>query len=217
MAAKLPYMLSTGLIPKILEKVQDARRPERFTQDFLETKLGHSGGSARSIIPLLKRMEFLGPDGVPTPLYNRFRNPDTQGGAVADGMKLAFGELFDRNEYAYELANDKLTGLVVEITGDTKKSRSTTAIVGTFIALNELADFEEESPDYSTPEPTLEPQVSVRSSTGEPNELIEPPTTSQNNFDLRVGYTINLNLPETDDPAVFNAIFKALRANLLEN
>ena len=216
-AAKLPYMLSTGLIPKILKKVQDARRPERFTQDFLETKLGHSGGSARSIIPLLKRMQFLGSDGVPTPLYNRFRNPETQGGAVADGMKHAFGELFDRNEYAYELANDKLTGLVVEISGDTKKSRGTQAIVGTFLALNELANFEKESPDYSTLDTTLEPQVSVRSPTGEPNEFIEPPTISQKNFDLRVGYTINLNLPETNDPTVFNAIFKALRANLLEN
>ena len=52
MAAKLPYMLSTGLIPKILEKVQNARRPERFTLDFLETKLGYSASSARPVIPL---------------------------------------------------------------------------------------------------------------------------------------------------------------------
>ncbi len=39
MATKLPYLVSTGLIPKIFEKIQNARRPERFTQDFLETKL----------------------------------------------------------------------------------------------------------------------------------------------------------------------------------
>ena len=66
MPTQLPYMLAMGLIPKILEKIQYARRPERFTQDFLETKLGHSGGSARAIIPLLKRMGFLGSDGVPS-------------------------------------------------------------------------------------------------------------------------------------------------------
>jgi hypothetical protein len=29
-------------------------------------------------------------------------------------------------------------------------------------------------------------------------------------------YTINLNLPETTDVEVFNAIFKALRENLLD-
>ena len=77
MIAKIPYMLSTGLIPRILEKIQNARRPERFTQDFLETKLGHSGGSARPIIALLKRMGFLGSDGVPTSLYGQFRNTET--------------------------------------------------------------------------------------------------------------------------------------------
>ncbi|MGF1475917.1 MAG: DUF5343 domain-containing protein [Geminicoccaceae bacterium] len=103
-------MLSVSLIPKILEKIQNARRPERFTQDFLETKLGHSGGSARSIIPLLKRMGFLGSDGVPTSLYDQFRNTDTQGAAVAEGMRNAFSELFERNEYVYEMNRDKLTG-----------------------------------------------------------------------------------------------------------
>ena len=41
--------------------------------------------------------------------------------------------------------------------------------------------------------------------------------TNTDNVELKVGYTINLNLPETNDPEVFNAIFKALRENLLKN
>ncbi|MBC6442860.1 MAG: DUF5343 domain-containing protein [Rhodobacteraceae bacterium] len=77
MATKLPYMASYGLLSKILESVQNARRPDRFTGDFLATKLGHSGGSARPVIPLLKRMRFLGSDGVPTTLYDQFRNQAT--------------------------------------------------------------------------------------------------------------------------------------------
>jgi hypothetical protein len=32
---------------------------------------------------------------------------------------------------------------------------------------------------------------------------------------LRLGYTINLNLPATTEIEVFNAIFKSLRENLL--
>jgi hypothetical protein len=135
MAAKLPYMVAAGLIPKIFEKIQNARRPERFTQDFLETKLGHSGGSARPVIPLLKRMGFLGSDGVPTALYDQFRNTETQGLAVAQGIRNAFSELFDRNEYVYEMSRDKLTGQVIEITGGAKEDRTIRAIVGTFWAL----------------------------------------------------------------------------------
>ena len=33
--------------------------------------------------------------------------------------------------------------------------------------------------------------------------------------ELKVGYTINLNLPETTNPDVFNAIFKSLKEHLL--
>jgi len=214
MASKIPYMLSTGLIPKILEKIQNARRPERFTQDFLEIKLGHSGGSARAIIPLLKRMGFLGSDGVPTLLYDQFRNIETQGLAVAEGMKNAFSELFDRNGYVYEMSREKLTGQVVEITGATKNDRNTTAIVGTFLALKELADFEYEEPENSLPEPKSEVSSSPQPSNNNQNMS---PIDNKDNIELRVGYTINLNLPETNDPEVFNAIFKALRDKLLKD
>ena len=214
MAAKLPYMVSPGSIPKILEKIQNARRPDRFTQDFLETKLGHSGGSARPIIPLLKRMGFLGSDGVPTSLYDQFRNTETQGFAVAEGMRNAYSELFDRNEYVYEMSREKLTGQVIEVTGGAKEDRSIQAIVGTFLALKDLADFEGQAPESPTPEP--KPAA--------PSSAQIPTTThatqamgKTDNVELRVGYTINLNLPETNDPEVFNAIFKALRDNLLKN
>ena len=43
-----------------------------------------------------------------------------------------------------------------------------------------------------------------------------PAIGTDDNVDLRVSYTINLNLPETTDPNVFNAIFTALRDNLLK-
>ena len=182
MAAKLTYMVSTGLIPKILEKIQAARRPERFTLDFVGTKLGHSGGSARPIIPLLKRMAFLGSDGVPSPLYDQFRNTETQGFAVAEGMRSAFSELFDRNEYIYELSREKSVGLVIEITGGTRNDKRTQAIVGTFQALNGLADFEREAPK----EPSLELESNASESTPvSPSILTTPPIGNTDNIELR--------------------------------
>ena len=211
MAATLPYMLSTGLIPRILEKIQHARRPDRFTQDFLETKLGHGGGSARPIISLLKRMGFLGSDGVPTSLYDQFRNTETQGFAIANGMKNAFSELFDRNEYVYEMPREKFAGLVVEITGNTKESSRTRGIIGTFLALKELANFEDD-----VPPPTPHQDLEETSSTALPvDPRTSPATVNGDSIKLQLGYTINLNLPETTNPEVFNAIFKALKENLL--
>ncbi len=210
MASKLPYMASPGLIPKILGKVQEARRPDRFTQDFLETKLGYSGGSARPIIPLLKRLGFLSSDGVPTARYDKFRNEHTQGSAVADGMRAAYSEMYDRNEYAHDMTKDKLTGLVTEITGASKDDSTTKYIVSSFEALKEFADFDADTPTES-PRPVVEDQSHTL------NSPIEAPQRTQETEEVNfaIGYTINLNLPETSDPEVFNALFKALKENLL--
>jgi hypothetical protein len=47
--------------------------------------------------------------------------------------------------------------------------------------------------------------------------MIVKGTASSEQYDVqfRVGYTINLNLPETTSPEVFNAIFKSLKEHLL--
>lgn len=223
MAAQLPYMLSTGLISRILEKIQNARRPERFTQDFLETKLGQSGGSARAIIPLLKRMGFLSPDGSPTMLYDQFRGSETCEVAIAEGMKNGYKELFDRNEYVYSMTRDKLTSLVVEVTGGTKKDTKTRGIVGTFWTLKRMANFEDDSPSQPSEDPPSPPSavspVDPRATIATSARGIDRDRNdySKDSVDLNVSYTINLNLPETTNPDVFTAIFKALRENLLRN
>ena len=65
MAEKPPYVTAYGNITKVLEKIQSAAVPPRFTQDFLATKLNLIGGSPKPVIPFLKRTGFLGSDGIP--------------------------------------------------------------------------------------------------------------------------------------------------------
>ena len=54
----------------------------------------------------------------------------------------------------------------------------------------------------------------------EPPIAVPPQAAQDGGSDARsvkfsIGYNINLNLPETANPEVFNAIFKALKDNLL--
>jgi hypothetical protein len=209
-ASKLPYLASPGLIPKVLGKMQEARRPDRFTQDFLETKLGYGGGSARAIIPPLKRLGFLSSDGTPTRLYDQFRNADTQGGAMSEGIRSAFSELFERNEYAHDLPKDKLTGLITEITGASKDDSTTRYTVSTFLALKEFADFDAASVQERSEPARSTDRVTLAIQDEQPRRPVQ-----SDNVDFAVSYTINLNLPETTNPDVFNAIFRALKENLL--
>lgn len=214
---KLPYLAAPGVIPKILEKIQEVRRPDRFTQDFLETKLGQSGGSARAMIPLLKRMEFLSADGTPTKLYDRFRNPATTGAALAKGIKSAYAEVFDRNTYANDLTRDKFKHLILEMTGLEKDNSVANQIVSTFWTLKTDANFEVTLDDERIERPSSGIAVSVdppSSDDGAPRSASST-TREQSGVDFRIGYTINLNLPETTNVEVFNAIFKALNDNLL--
>jgi len=202
-----PYMASYGRVPKILTKIKEASRPDRFTQDFLATKLGFSGGSAMAFIPFAKRIGLLTPDGSPTELYTKFRNPSESGYAMAQAIRTGYKALYERNEYVHDLSPDKLQGLIVETTGLEKSSTVVKSIRGSFLALKDFANFEA-SGSAVEPEPTAKPATSDLSmvKTGEKGVP----------SGVHLSYTINLNLPETTNIAVFNAIFKSLKEHLLQ-
>jgi hypothetical protein len=196
---QLPYISAVGNITKVLNKIIEAQTPDRFTVDFLGTKLGMTGGSATPLIPFLKRTGFLNPDGTPTALYSRFRNDGQRGAAGAEALRKGYARLFQSNEYANALSDEDLKGLVVQISGLDKSSSTFKAIVGSFKALKEFADFE------ATADETHDEHGGDHDHAPEKRLL----------GGVNLGYTINLHLPATSDVAVFNAIFKSLREHLL--
>lgn len=198
-------MNSTGLIGKIFEKIQQAKVPPRYTQDFQATVLGYGSGSAKPFIPFLKRLGFIQSDGTPTELYTRFRNADSSGAAMADAMRQGFSDIFQKNEFAHALTDDKLKNLVVEVTGKEPGDGTVSAIVGSFKACKQLADFD--AANAMAKEKVAPLDIS--------KSLVKHDPKSSSSTDLRLAYTINVNLPETTDVNVYNAIFSAIRANLL--
>jgi hypothetical protein len=200
-------MHAYGYITKALEKIQTASTPDRFTQDFLATKLGMKGGSPKPVIPFLKRIGFLGTDGAPTELYKQFRNNSQRGIAAAEALRAGYGPLYEINEYVHDAKDDELPGIVVQATGLDAKSRTVKSILGSFKAVRTFADFDATSGTASIElDAGREQELAIETlgSTGTPNGL-------------NLSYTINLNLPSTSDIAVFNAIFRSLREHLLND
>jgi len=202
-----PFLNSTGLISKIFEKIQQAKVPTRYTQDFQATVLGYGSGSAKPSIPFLKRLGFIQSDGTPTELYSRFRNADSSGAAMAEAMRHGFADIFQVNDYAYNLPDDKLKNLVVQITGKEPNDSTVTAVVGSFKACKQLADFDADSVKNDDKLPPLQSSMS----------LVKTKDRESLPSDVRLAYTININLPETTDVNVYNAIFSSIRQNLLTN
>ena len=206
MADYPPFMNAYGQVTKVLEKIKEASAPDRFTLDFLATRLGFKSASIKPFVPLAKRLGLLALDGSPTDLYNSFRNPSQSGAALATAMKKGYGEIFACNEYANNLNHKDLGGLVMQITGLKKDHQAVRGIVGTFEALKSIADF---SSGIEKPEVKVEEEKTPRTDLMITHKSFEE-------VGVNLSYTINLVLPRTNDISIFNAIFKSIRENLLK-
>lgn len=207
----LPYLTASGTLKKALDRLVEASRPDKFNYDFLENVLKLKGGSARAILPILKRISFITSDGIPTELYGRFRTEGGRGPAALQALKAGFPEIFKRSEYAYSVDESKLRDIIVEITGLKSSDAVAQAIKGTFNVLKSYIpagmdptsiDDEVLSEEFQTPA----------------NFQVTPlsPQRPKGGGQIGLTYNINIVLPETSDLRVLNAIFRSLKENILQ-
>lgn len=204
--ASLPYITSPGNIDKALLGIKNAAVPERVSQDFVKNILKIPGGSGDQMTTFLKKLGLTNSDGTPSDIYKKFRNPASSGAAIAAAIRIAYAPLYIRNEFMHELNDNDLLGLVVEETGEAHDSNPVKLTYNCIKHLKAFADFK-------------------ASATGSGNQITKieddtpPPHPNKDvggkQIGFNLGYTINLNLPATSDAAVFDAIFKSLRENLL--
>lgn len=202
----LPYVPSPGSVKSALEKIRQAATPERFTRDFVTTKLQIKGGTGAALIPFFKKVGLVGSDGAPTDLYKKFRNHTTAGTAAAAAVKHGYAPLSEANEFFYDLDDKDLLALIQQVTGAAQNDQVAKLTLSSLKALKAVASFEiqgQETVD-TAPHPddtTSQSSHSHRSTT--------------DTVKLGLSYSINLVLPATADQSVFNAIFKSLRQHLL--
>lgn len=210
MAQKPPSMGTYGRIDHIIQKIKEAKTPDRFTYDYLKEVIQAKGSNDRAFVSLAKRCGLLNQDGSPTDRYRRLRSTTDKvsKAAMAEAMKTGYADLYSLNEYAHKLSEKDLEGLVLQLTGDEKGSKTVSNIVKTFFALTKHADFEAEPAEEKEEEEGREEEDEHgRGGAG---------GDSRNPVKFGLSYQINLVLPKTDDIAVFNAIFKSLKDHLLK-
>lgn len=210
--ASLPYITAPGNIDRALNGIKAAAVPPRVSQDFVKTILKIPGGSGDQVTAFLKKLGFANPDGSPNEAYRRFRNPTTSERTMAAAIKKAYAPLAVRNEFFFKLNDNDLLGLVVEETGGAHDANPVKLIVNCIKHLKEFADFTEGDEETGRSETRREETEVVLA-----NALSREGDRQQKNLGINLGYTINLNLPATSDPAVFDAIFKSLKEHLLRD
>ena len=208
MALPTAYLTSTKNLEGIFNAIQSAKAPPSFTQRFLED-LGYKSNADRLIINVLKALGFLSADGTPQQRYFDFLDQSQSGRVLAEAIEDAYADLYQLDRNAHERPRAELVGRLKTLT----RGQASDSVVGkmatTFTALAALADFGAKRPVADA----------TRASDGAgPDE-----TTASGAAPIALGgvplgglvYNVELHLPDSRDPAVYEALFRALKSHLL--
>lgn len=199
-----PYVNAYGQLKELFTKIKEAQSPPKFSQDFLSSVLGLKSSSYRPMIPFLKRLGFLDQANVPTKSYTEYRDESKSKIIMAEQVTKAYQVLFTAHTYAYTLKREEIISKLSSTLGTSRDDKMLPLVAATFSELCKLADFEARMP--------TERQGKIVEATTQETGLAPLPNATR----LGISYTINLNLPPTTDPKVFDAIFKSLKEYLLK-
>lgn len=198
------YVLVYGQLPKFLDAIRQGQAPEKFTRQYLKD-LGFKSSNHHALIPLLKGLGFLTADGTPTPRYMSFLDKSRSKRILGEAIKENYSDIFTLKSNPSKDDKGMIAGKFKSTFNTSDHVASLSA--STFLALLEQADLDFANagpPDFKQPEITV---------------LAEEPTSATAHPRLRrpdFHYNIQIHLPPSKDIEVYNAIFKSLREQLLE-
>ncbi|MHC1714438.1 MAG: DUF5343 domain-containing protein [Acidaminococcaceae bacterium] len=198
-----PYMTSNNKISLIIESLQAAAKPPKFTLDFLRN-MGYASTNDRGIISLFKKLGFLTDDSVPTVYYDQLRDKSTYKKIIATRIRELYSELFTINVEIFKDNEANIKGAISRVTGGDEESVK--RVYSTFKTLCAIADF--------TQKP-IEEVVKIKTEPTHENIELSTSLKAPKNPITTFHYNIQIHLPATTDISVYNAIFKSLKDNLL--
>ncbi|MDP9280660.1 MAG: DUF5343 domain-containing protein [Chloroflexota bacterium] len=210
MALPTAYLTSLKNVDPILVAIREAQAPPRFTQKFLEG-LGFPSASDRLFINVLKSLGMLNETGVPTRRYHEYLDQTQSAAVLADAIRHAYSDLFLVNTKAQDMSATEVKNKMKTLSEGRYSESVLDKMAGTFKALAKHADFSA----APAPRPADMPP-GEKALPGEPEEDAE--LRADAGVPTRIGglvYSINIQLPESRDPAVYDALFKSLKTHLL--
>lgn len=208
MALSSAYLITTKNLDSFLNAIRSAKAPERFTNKFL-SQLDFTSSNDRLYLGLLKALGFIDESGVPTKRYYAFLDQSESGRVLADAIREAYEDLFAINKKAQELSVEEVRNKFKTLTQGQKSENVISLMASTFKALVGFADWKSQPtappPNVDVSAPTSPPVTALPS-----NE----PVRQKPDKPLQLHYDIHVHLPESRDPAVFDAIFEAMRKHL---
>lgn len=200
------YVQVYGQLSEFFSKIRDGQAPEKFTRQHLKD-IGFRSSNHHALIPLLKALGFLAPDGTPTARFHDYRDQSQSRTILGEAIKETYSDLFVIKENPKEKDDkDLIEGKFKSV--HNVKDRPAELMAKTFFALLPLADLNAKKPTKKEKKEPEKDKITV----SKPSELNSQPTLVT---PPGLHYNIQIHLPATKDIEVYNAIFKSLREHLI--
>jgi hypothetical protein len=211
MAKEFAYVASVKNMPAIFDRIRNAGSPPKFSQQFLQS-LGFSSSTDRAIIGVLKALGFLNSDGTPAERYNAYRNGSKSGTMIASGLREGWAEVFLVDQRAYTKSSAELVEIFKSVTG--KGEAVAQKMATTFKTLCGMADWSENgAPSTQVLTPDVDQVADSAQQEATPSSSA---TRASANARMTLHHDVHIHLPATSDLSVYTAIFRALKAELLD-
>jgi hypothetical protein len=207
MALPKSYLTSTKNLAALLEAMKTAQAPDTFNLKFLEG-LGFPSSNDRLIVGVLVALGFLSQDKKPTDRYFRFLDQTQSAVVLAEGIREAYKDLFQVNTSAQKLPRSDVINKFKTLSQGQLSEAVLDKMALTFSELVKLADFDTKAASDlidKKDESDLEAEAAA------PN--VRPSHAPRSLGGLH--YNIQIILPESRDPKVYDALFRSLREHIL--
>lgn len=212
MALNPSYLITTKNLESFLNSLITAKAPDTFTQKFIES-LEFKSTNDRLYVGLLKGLGFLDANAVPTERYFKFLDQSQSKQVLAEAIKEAYGDLFSVNTKANGLTQQEVKNKLKTLTQGKISEKVLHLMANTFKALVDYAEWGAATVKKDTKKEKAD-EHKVESTAVPIQEEAEEEFSEGKLQKTELHYNIQIHLPESRDPAVYDALFKSLKKHL---
>lgn len=195
------YLMTTKNIDAFFNALINAAPPTKFNQKFLE-QLEFKSTNDRLFIGVLRGLKFIDEAGVPLERYFKFIDQTQSKKVLAESIKDSYSDLFAINKKANEWSVADVKNKLKTIYQGQKSETVLDLMAKTFRGLCDYADWTETSSKKEELENKGETPPKPEEEKEDKHKRLKTP---------ELHYNIQIHLPESRDPAVYDAIFKSLK------
>lgn len=208
MALPKAYLTSVKNTSGIFNSIVGAQAPKKFTTRFLES-LDYKANADRLYIGVLKGLGFLEDDGQPTQRYFEYLDQTRSAAIMAEAIREAYADLFQVNINAHKMTKSEVVNKLKTLSQGQYSESVLDKMGTTFTTLCGLADFDAELP------PKVEETNDATNGDDEETGGDRGDVVGRSKLTVDgLVYNIQLILPESRDPKVYDVLFESLRKHL---